>query len=119
MSAFGASGQTTLGRRLATPHGLFGDLAVLIFIVVQCLDGAMTYLGVHTWGLTVEANPLVSSAVSMAGIGTGLAATKVFAVALGVMLHLRRVHLVVAGLALFYIAVAILPWTVMFLTVQQ
>jgi len=57
--------------------------------------------------------------VSVAGVGTGLAATKAFAVGLGVMLHLRRVHLVVAGLALFYLAVAILPWTVMFLTLQQ
>jgi len=89
---------------------------VLVFVLVQCLDGAFTYLGVHTWGLSIEANPLVSSALSFAGVGTGLAATKLFAVGLGVMLHLRRVHLVVALLSLFYIAVAILPWTVMFLT---
>ena len=119
MSASASFGQTTVGRRLDSPHGLFGDLAVILFIVVQCLDGALTYLGVHTWGLSVEANPLVSSAVSVAGIGTGLAATKAFAVGLGMMLHLRRVHLVVAGLALFYLAVAILPWTVMFLTLQH
>jgi hypothetical protein len=116
MSQSAALRQTTFEKRLDSPHGLFGDLAVIAFIVVQCLDGALTYLGVHIWGLSIEANPLVSSAVAMAGVGTGLAATKAFAVALGMMLHLRRVHLVVAGLALFYIAVAILPWTVMFLT---
>jgi len=103
---------------LDSPHGLFGDLAMVVFIVVQCLDGAFTYLGLHIWGLSVEANPIVSSAVSFAGVGTGLAATKMLAVALGMMLHLRRVHLVVAMLAGFYIAVAIVPWTIMFLTLQ-
>jgi hypothetical protein len=95
---------------------MFGDVAVVLFVMVQCLDGVLTYVGVHTWGLSIEANPLVSSAVSLAGVGTGLAATKLFAVALGMMLHLRRVHLVVAGLTLFYVAVAILPWTFLFLT---
>jgi hypothetical protein len=108
--------QTTFGRRLDSPHGLFGDVAVVVFIIVQCLDGALTYLGVHIWGLSIEANPIVSSAVSMAGVGTGVAAAKLFAVSLGVMLHLRRVHLVVALLAGFYIAVAILPWTLLFLS---
>jgi hypothetical protein len=34
------------------------------------------------------------------------------------MLHLRRVHLVVALLAGFYIAVAIVPWAIMFLTLS-
>ncbi len=68
------------------------------------------------WGLSIEANPLVSSAVAVAGIGGGLAATKLFAVGLGMMLHLRRVHGVVALLTGFYIAVAILPWTLLFLT---
>jgi hypothetical protein len=116
MSAPLLLGPTSPGRRLASPHGRFGDLAVVVFIVVQCLDGVLTYLGMHTWGLSIEANPLVSSAVSYAGVGTGLAATKAFAVGLGMMLHLRRVHIVVALLSLFYIAVAILPWTLAFLT---
>jgi hypothetical protein len=115
MSASAAIPRTTLGIRLDSPHGLFGDLAVILFIVVQCLDGAMTYLGVHTWGVGIEANPLVSSALSYAGVGTGLAATKAFAVALGMLLHLRRVHLVVALLSVFYLAVAILPWAILFL----
>ena len=66
------------------------------FMVVQALDGALTYLGVHIWGPPIEANPIVSSAVSVAGVGTGLAPAKLFAVGLGMMLHLRRVHGVVA-----------------------
>ncbi len=97
---------------------MFGDLAMLVFVIVQGLDGAFTYLGLHIWGMSIEANPLVSSAVSMAGVGGGLAAAKLFAIGLGIVLHLRRVHLVVALLSLFYIAVAILPWTVLFMTLQ-
>ena len=41
---------------------------VLIFLVVQCLDGAMTYLGVTRWGPGIEANPLVSAAVGVAAL---------------------------------------------------
>ena len=94
----------------------FGNLAVICFVVVQYLDGALTYMGLHIWGPSIEANPLVSSAVAFAGVGTGLAATKLMAIGLGMALHLRRVHNVVAFLTLFYVAVAILPWTVLFLT---
>ena len=94
----------------------FGDIAVVTFMLVQALDGALTYLGVHIWGPSVEANPLISSAVSFAGVGTGLAAVKLVAVGFGMLLHLRRVHGVVALLTAFYLAVAIVPWAVLFLT---
>lgn len=93
----------------------FGNAAVLCFVVVQYLDGALTYFGVHTWGIAVEANPLVSSAVMFAGVGPGLAFTKLLAIGLGMLLHLRRVHVTVALLTAFYITVAILPWTSLFL----
>jgi hypothetical protein len=94
----------------------FGDIAVVTFMVVQALDGVLTYLGIHIWGPSVEANPLISSAVALAGLGTGVALAKLFAVGLGMILHLRRVHGVVALLTAFYLAVAIVPWAVMFLS---
>src|SRR5215831_16054875 len=56
----------------------FGDIAVITFMVVQALDGVLTYLGVHIWGPSVEANPLISSAVSLAGVGVGVAIAKLF-----------------------------------------
>jgi len=37
-------------------------------------------------------------------------------VGFGMLLHLRRVHGVVALLTAFYLAVAIVPWAVLFLT---
>ena len=39
------------GSRWESPRCRFGDVAVLSFLVVQCLDGAFTYLGVSFWGL--------------------------------------------------------------------
>jgi hypothetical protein len=105
----------SLSGRDAT-NSRFGDIAVVTFMVVQALDGVLTYLGVHIWGPTVEANPLISSAVAFAGPGTGVAMAKLFAVGLGMVLHLRRVHGVVALLTAFYLAVAIVPWAMLFLT---
>lgn len=103
-----------LYKRWDTPNSLFGDLALLGFLVVQCLDGVFTYLGIIVWGPGIEANPIVSSAVAYAGVGTGLTAAKVVAICCGVGLHLRRVHNLVAFLTLFYVVVAILPWMALF-----
>ncbi|HWF84430.1 MAG TPA: DUF5658 family protein [Vicinamibacterales bacterium] len=103
-----------LYKRWDTPS-IFGDLTVLGFVLVQCLDGVFTYLGVKLWGPGIEANPLISSAMTFAGLGVGLAGTKLIAVGFGIMLHLRRTHLIVAILTAFYLAAAIVPWTTLFL----
>jgi len=89
---------------------MFGDVMVVGFLLVQCIDGVFTYLGVTIWGPAIEANPLVSSAVAVLGLLTGLATVKLFAVSLGILLHLRRVHMLVAMLNAIYLAVAIVPW---------
>ena len=105
----------SLCTRWDRSHGRFGNLAVLGFLVVQCLDGVLTYLGVRTWGPGIEANPVISSAVTLLGLGAGLAGAKLVAVGFGIVLHLRRVHSLVALLTAFYVAVAILPWAALFL----
>ena len=89
---------------------------VVGFLCVQVLDGVFTYLGVSRWGPTVEANPIVGAAVSVAGLTIGLSAVKIAAIAFGMLLHLRRVHALVAVLTAIYFVVAILPWTTIFLT---
>jgi len=38
------------------------------------------------------------------------------AISFGILLHLRRVHNIVAALTAIYFAAAILPWTALFLT---
>ena len=89
---------------------------VIGFLCAQVLDGVFTYLGVTIWGPSVEANPIVSSAVSIAGLGVGLSAVKLTAIAFGMMLHRRRVHALLALLTAIYFAAAILPWTAIFLS---
>lgn len=102
-----------------TSPSLFGDLAVLTFLVVQALDGVLTYIGIARWGPGIEANPIVSSAVAYAGAGAGLTATKLVAAGCGILLHVRRVHTLVAFLTALYIAAAILPWAAIFLFVNR
>jgi hypothetical protein len=105
-----------LYRRWDAPRSIFGDLVVVGFLLVQFLDGILTYLGVSIWGPGIEANPLISSAIAVAGPIPGLAIVKLIAIAFGMILHLRRVHNVVALLTLVYLTVAILPWTALFLS---
>lgn len=97
------------------PDSRFGNLVVLGFLCVQCLDGVFTYLGMRIWGPGIEGNPIISSAVAYAGLGAGLAGTKLIAVAFGIVLHLRRIHSLVALLTAFYVAAAILPWAILLL----
>jgi hypothetical protein len=104
-----------LYRRWEEPRSRFGDLAVVGFLLVQSLDGIFTYLGVSLWGPSVEANPIIASAMALAGPASGLAGAKLMAIGFGIALHLRRVHNLVAFLTLIYVAIAILPWTAMFL----
>src|SRR5436305_3605042 len=104
-----------LYKRWDEPRSLFGDLVVLTFLVTQCLDGVFTYLGVAMWGPAIEANPLISSAISIGGVVCGVACAKAIAIGFGMLLHLRRVHNLVAALTAIYLAAAILPWTALFL----
>jgi hypothetical protein len=104
-----------LYKRWEEPRSIFGNLAVIGFLLVQSLDGIFTYLGVSIWGPGVEANPIVGMAMTLGGTAPGLAGLKLIAIGFGIALHLRRAHTVVAFLTCVYIAVAILPWTALFL----
>ena len=97
-------------------RSLFGDLAVVVFLLTQMLDGVFTYLGISIWGPGVEANPLIVSAIGTVGILGGIGAAKIVAITFGIVLHLRRVHNLVAVLTVIYMTGAILPWTAFFLT---
>ena len=105
-----------LYKRWDSSRSRFGDFVVLGFLLVQVLDFVFTYLGVTIWGPGIEANPLMSSAVAAAGLGVGLGAAKVVAIGCGILLHLCRVHNLVALLTAIYVAVAIVPWTALFLS---
>ena len=97
-------------RNTAQPT-LFGDLVIVAFLLVQCLDGVFTYVGVAAFGLAIEANPIVAGLMTHLGHGPGLLSAKMVAAFLGICLHFREVHLAVAMLTGFYAAAALAPWT--------
>lgn len=95
---------------------LFGDLAVVVFLLAQVSDGVLTYIGVATYGLAIEGNPLIAWLMSALGEGPGLATAKLTAGVFGIALHVAGVHKAVATLAGFYVVVAIAPWvTILYL----
>jgi len=99
-----------VSTRGATRGELFGNIALILFLLAQVLDGALTYVGISTYGAHMEGNPLISWLISTMGEGPALATAKLAAGTFGIALHLSAVHKAVALLAGFYIAVAVLPW---------
>jgi hypothetical protein len=88
----------------------YGDIALVFFLLAQCFDGVLTYVGVVTFGTGIEANPLISSLMGYLGAATALITAKAIAVFLGIALHLRGVHTPIALLTVFYVVAAIVPW---------
>ena len=82
----------------------------LAFVTVQVLDGAMSYVGVNTFGSAIEANPLVAWYAAAFGPAMAFTAVKLFAVACGTLLYFTSWHRTVAALTLFYLAFAVVPW---------
>jgi uncharacterized membrane protein len=99
-----------VGSRDYTTRSLFGDVALVVFLVAQALDGVLTYVGVSVYGVHMEGNPIIGWLMAAIGQGPALAAAKVTAGFFGVALHLSAVHRAVALLAVFYLAIAVVPW---------
>lgn len=86
------------------------DVLWLTFVAVQALDGLLTYIGVRTFGIGIEANPIVAWYAEAFGPAMGLVAAKAFAIACASVLYLTARHRTVAVLTLLYLAFAIVPW---------
>jgi hypothetical protein len=94
----------------------FGDWVVLAFLVVQALDGVLTYVGLMSLHRTAEGNPLLASVMALVGLGPGLAGAKLVAGSLGIGLHLFGTHRLIALLTAIYFAAAIVPWAALIAT---
>jgi uncharacterized membrane protein len=111
-----AAAQALSGNGISTPwQNVFqkwrlGDFVLVAFLLAQCFDGVFTYVGVVTYGLAIEANPLMHALMTHLGDGVALAVSKSIAAGLGIALHVRQIHAVVALLAILYGVAAILPW---------
>jgi hypothetical protein len=88
----------------------FGNVVVIAFLLAQACDGVLTYVGVSLHGIAAEGNPIIAWMMQSMGHGAGLATAKGVAGGFGIVLHLSSVHRVVAALAFFYVAVAVVPW---------
>lgn len=99
-----------LRRFMEHRHTAFGNAVILVFLLAQAADGILTYLGVQTFGRSIEANPLLAWLMQMMGDGPALAAAKLAAASFGATLHVLTVHRLVAALAGFYLVAAVGPW---------
>jgi uncharacterized membrane protein len=99
-----------IGTQTATDRSLFGDAALLLFLIAQVGDGVLTYIGVTVYGYQIEGNPLIRWLMAALGEGPAVTAAKLTACAFGIALHVFAVHKTVALLTTFYFVVAVLPW---------
>ena len=97
--------------------GIFGrwrlssaQILWLTFVVVQVLDGVMSYVGVSLHGPDIEANPLVAWYLTALGPAAGFTAAKLFAVTCGTVLYMTDRHRWVAILTAVYLIFAVGPW---------
>ena len=103
-------------RTASISQPAFGNTVIVLFLLAQAADGVMTYVGVTTMGLHIEANPLLATLMGIVGQGAGVTIAKVVAGALGISLHLVGVHRIIAVLTAIYILGAVVPWASLLLT---
>lgn len=97
-------------HRTGAERSRFGDAVIVLFLLAQAADGVFTYVGVTTFGVHLEANPLLASLMDIFGYGTAVTGAKVVAAGLGISLHLVGVHRILAILTGVYFVAAVLPW---------
>jgi len=69
-------------RTLRAAAGLrlsFGDIALGVFLLTQLLDGVYTYVGVRTFVMHAEGNPIIATLITHLGNGPALLSAKVAA----------------------------------------
>jgi Domain of unknown function (DUF5658) len=94
----------------------FGDAVLLVFLVAQVCDGVCTYVGVHTFGASIEANPIVAWYIAGLGVGTALIAVKGLAFSCAALLYFFACHRTLAALAALYAVAAVVPWLTLLLS---
>lgn len=97
------------------PPGFLGNLIFVVFVLIQCLDGIFTYVGVSQ-GLALEGNPLASLLMSIIGLCPGIMVLKTIGVGLAMLLYLLGSHRANALLIVFYLYFVLYPWAYLFWT---
>jgi Domain of unknown function (DUF5658) len=92
------------------PRSLFGLGMLIAFIIAQICDGVLTYIGLHTFGPDIEANPIVSWYIGALGAGMALLAAKSLAIACAVLLYRFAHYRTIGALTIMYLTLAVQPW---------
>lgn len=85
-------------------------IIICTFLVLQMLDGTMTYAGVRLLGQHVEANAVLAWYMDLLGVGVALAMAKLVACGCGLVLYSKRWHRTLAALSGIYLGLAVVPW---------
>ncbi len=85
-------------------------LWLVIFVLLQLADGALTYAAVQRFGAGAEGNPILATWIMITGALPALVGAKLLACACGGVLYAAGVHGVLAGLSALYLIAAVMPW---------
>ena len=104
------------GTTLALPKTMRPTprLILVVFLLLQLIDGILTYTAVAWLGVVGEGNMLLATAMRVAGPGPALFAAKAIAAACGMLLYTRGFYMVLGALTGLYLVVAIAPWLLVF-----
>ena len=91
-------------------------LVLLLFLAAQVWDGIFTWVAVDAHGVSAEGNIVLATWMMLVGPAPTLVAAKLLAAAGGVLLYVRGIHGVLAGLTALYAVGAIGPWLAHFST---
>ncbi|MGE5814343.1 MAG: hypothetical protein ACM36C_07645, partial [Acidobacteriota bacterium] len=78
-------------------------IIICIFLVLQMLDGTMTYAGVRLLGPDVEINGVLAWYMDALGVGLAIALAKMVACGCGFVLYSKRWHRTLAALSGVYL----------------
>lgn len=122
---------TIVRPQIAVPSGLIERVRALtpvretvalgaILAVLQILDGVLTALGVHYFGLGAEANPFIRNLMVLMGPNTALVLLKSLALAIIATLcamssSVRWLPLALRCIIVLYIVAAVVPWSAILL----
>jgi hypothetical protein len=98
------------------PRSLFGAAILIAFVIAQLCDGVLTYIGVHTFGLDIEANPIVGWYIGALGVGIALVAAKTLAIACALLLYRFALYRTIGALTVIYFTMAVHPWVSLLLS---
>jgi len=84
-----------------------------LFVLIQVLDGALTYWGVTRFGVDLEMNALLSRWMQEIGPAPTLVIAKSLACACGLILYRADYFRALAAVAGLCLGIAVVPWALL------